>query len=207
MHGCRFGIALLLASWCADTAQARSYGPWKIPSRPVQCFGYGFGAGYHAPLVKARSCQPPHVARHTVVPTCPPAGAAASGYSCPTYGVSSAGHCCNGMCGSGSARPTYPPPVPHHPTPHRPVTQPTPALVPGVKIFSPHADPVERMAPEMQQTLLPQAVPPSLPMAAPRSQASRQERSLPQAGAAGSANGVFPGPPMPTADTAGEPSV
>jgi hypothetical protein len=49
MRNLQRSITLLAAFACASTAAANGY--WNIPSTFCQCVGYGWGAGYHAPLV------------------------------------------------------------------------------------------------------------------------------------------------------------
>jgi len=73
MHGCRLSLvvqclAFLLACWCIDAARAQAYGPWRIPSTAAQFFGFGFGAGHHAPIVRSLGGCPPRIARVAFVP-------------------------------------------------------------------------------------------------------------------------------------------
>lgn len=44
-----FFFAMLIAVATAPPAAATGY--WNVPSSVCQCMGYGYGAGYHAPLV------------------------------------------------------------------------------------------------------------------------------------------------------------
>jgi hypothetical protein len=172
MHGCRFGIALIVVCCCADTANSRSHGPWQIPSRPVQCFGYGFGAGYHAPLVRDASCRPPHVARMNFASVCSSAETSACCYRAnpsalhyPNHCGSGPNHCGNGMCASATpAQRIYPPQVTHQRVPH-----------PAQPQVEHRGQQPTGTQPQPPVTLQPQR--------------------------------VFPGPPMPTVEPAGEPSV
>ena len=45
-------LATVAACGLTNEAAAQSLGPKDMPSRLCQCFGYGWGAGYHAPLVR-----------------------------------------------------------------------------------------------------------------------------------------------------------
>jgi len=51
-----------------NEATAQSLGPKDMPSRVCQCFGYGWGAGYHAPLVHTPGVHPQRVPRNVWVP-------------------------------------------------------------------------------------------------------------------------------------------
>lgn len=63
MYGFRLSAALLLTFWCAENLQAQDCGLWNVPGTMGQFFGHGFGAGHHAPMVRAPRQQPPYVAR------------------------------------------------------------------------------------------------------------------------------------------------
>jgi len=64
--------AMLLAAgaalaWC-ETARAQSVGCFGMPSRASQYFGYGYGAGHHAPIVRSWGQHPSRVPRNVHVP-------------------------------------------------------------------------------------------------------------------------------------------
>jgi hypothetical protein len=54
-------LALLMVG--QGTALAASFGRWHVPSTPAQFFGYGYGPGHHAPMVRRHGVQPPVVPR------------------------------------------------------------------------------------------------------------------------------------------------
>ena len=66
--------SVILAAACAvssglvPTASAELL---RVPSSCAQFWGYGYGAGYHAPKVRAVRPCPPHVQRRVVAPTYP----------------------------------------------------------------------------------------------------------------------------------------
>ena len=68
MHPLRLCFALLLACWTADAACGQSFGHWHLPSTTAQVFGYGNGAGHHAPIVRTLDCNPERVPRVAFVP-------------------------------------------------------------------------------------------------------------------------------------------
>ena len=68
MHSFRLSLALLLACWTADAACGQSFGRWNLPSTTAQVFGYGNGAGHHAPMVRTLGCKPERVPRVALVP-------------------------------------------------------------------------------------------------------------------------------------------
>ena len=77
-----------------ETAVGQSIGCARMPSTIGQYFGYGYGAGHHAPIVRTPGYRPERVARLTVVR--PAEGAL---YAAP-YGP---GGCQHGQChGSGT---------------------------------------------------------------------------------------------------------
>ena len=63
-----FAAACGVASSIVPTAEAEFL---RVPSSCPQFWGYGYGAGYHAPQVRAVRPCPPHVQRRVVVPTYP----------------------------------------------------------------------------------------------------------------------------------------
>ena len=54
----------MLASACDATA----VGPSAMPSRVAQYFGYGYGPGHHAPIVRTPGHHPENVPRYARVP-------------------------------------------------------------------------------------------------------------------------------------------
>jgi len=50
------GLAMMV-----DQTAAQSIGFARMPSRPAQYMGYGYGAGHHAPMVRAPGYPTPHV--------------------------------------------------------------------------------------------------------------------------------------------------
>jgi hypothetical protein len=46
-----FAVAAIVAIEVIGTAQARAAGYYNLPGNFCQCWGHGFGAGYHAPLI------------------------------------------------------------------------------------------------------------------------------------------------------------
>ncbi len=70
MHLSRlFCIAVFLGGLTATGAQSfgqsfgQSLGRWRMPSTPAQFFGYGYGPGHHAPMIRMPDCQPMTVQR------------------------------------------------------------------------------------------------------------------------------------------------
>lgn len=41
------------------TVHAHAAGRWNMPTTPAQCFGWGFGPGYHAPMTLGSACLAP----------------------------------------------------------------------------------------------------------------------------------------------------
>lgn len=66
MHGFRLSAIFLAASACMQSAQAQDCGLWNVPGNTGQFFGHGFGAGHHAPMVRAPRRHPHHVPRVAV---------------------------------------------------------------------------------------------------------------------------------------------
>ena len=54
----------MLASAC----EAAAISPSAMPSRVAQYFGYGYGAGHHAPIVRTPGQHPEHIPRYARVP-------------------------------------------------------------------------------------------------------------------------------------------
>jgi hypothetical protein len=52
----------------ASTASAQNMGFARMPSTVPQYFGFGYGAGHHAPMVRTPGNQPFHVDRRVRVP-------------------------------------------------------------------------------------------------------------------------------------------
>jgi hypothetical protein len=47
-------------------------GHYHLPSTVLQYTGHGFGAGYHAPMIRPTHCHPPRQQRYVRVPGCGP---------------------------------------------------------------------------------------------------------------------------------------
>jgi len=60
-------LAVVLVCLTVGTAEGQSLGRWRMPSTPAQFFGYGYGPGHHAPMVRMPSCTPQSVQRLDVV--------------------------------------------------------------------------------------------------------------------------------------------
>lgn len=120
MYGLRLTAATILLCSCAEPLFALDCGLWNVPGNAGQFCGKGFGAGHHAPMVRAPHRHPPHVARvefersqRQCTPAC---------YACahPTCHM---GGCVTGQCGGVGYRGGYhtqPAPACHQ--------TPTPAL-------------------------------------------------------------------------------
>jgi hypothetical protein len=63
---------LFFASTYAHQAGAQSLGHYHLPSTVLQYSGHGFGAGYHAPMIRPTHCHPPRLQRYVRVPGCGP---------------------------------------------------------------------------------------------------------------------------------------
>lgn len=63
MFGLRLTAASLFALLSVGELQAQDCGLWNVPGTTGQFFGHGFGAGHHAPMVRAPSRKPPYVPR------------------------------------------------------------------------------------------------------------------------------------------------
>ena len=72
MTSCRRNLCLAVIAatvvLAADRAAAQSIGCARMPSRVPQYFGYGYGAGHHAPMVRTPGYPTPHVKHITFVP-------------------------------------------------------------------------------------------------------------------------------------------
>ena len=66
---------LFFASTSAGVAVAQSLGHYHLPSTVLQYSGHGFGAGYHAPMIRPGHCHPPRQQRYVRVPGYGPWGA------------------------------------------------------------------------------------------------------------------------------------
>jgi hypothetical protein len=88
-----FGAALVIA----PAARAQSFGCMRMPSTLGQYFGYGYGAGHHAPIVRTPGVRPERVQRMTISPrACGPLGPA------PYEMIGCYGGSCQGGCEYGS---------------------------------------------------------------------------------------------------------
>jgi hypothetical protein len=105
----RTGIAaltLVVAALSVESVAAASLGPSKLPSRVGQCFGYGYGAGHHAPIVKTPGQHPKHAPRYVHMPRhCGPL------YPAPYAPVGCYGNACHGEP-TPAAAPIVPTPTP-----------------------------------------------------------------------------------------------
>lgn len=80
-HAERLYLAVLLVV-PLTASESLGSGCHDLPSGPAQFFGYGYGPGYHAPIVKAPCHRPPHTTRYVSVPCYP-----AAPYGPPCAGV------------------------------------------------------------------------------------------------------------------------
>jgi hypothetical protein len=62
-----FAIGIAVVATAANV-RAESLGRASMPSTVAQYFGYGYGAGRHAPLVRTPGMHGPHVPRNVRVP-------------------------------------------------------------------------------------------------------------------------------------------
>ncbi len=72
---CRRTLAMGLATLAfgliaAERVNAQGFGVSTRPSTFMQCMGYGFGAGPHAPIVRTPRQEPPHTQRMMFAPPC-----------------------------------------------------------------------------------------------------------------------------------------
>jgi hypothetical protein len=87
-----FGAAIVIA----PAAHAQSFGCMRMPSTLGQYFGYGYGAGHHAPIVRTPGVRPDRVQRMAISPAaCGPLGPA------PYEVVGCYGGTCEGVYGAG----------------------------------------------------------------------------------------------------------
>jgi hypothetical protein len=88
-------LAIVVAACMAGfaTSRADAVGYWNVPGNFCQCWGYGWGAGYHAPLVLGPPTYAGWLNPHEVRLACPPGPPC--GYSCESAG------CSMGGCGEG----------------------------------------------------------------------------------------------------------
>lgn len=69
MQCCRITFAaILLIALCSETACAQSFGRWHMPSTTAQFFGFCYGPGHHAPMVRVPHYQPMHTQRFEFQP-------------------------------------------------------------------------------------------------------------------------------------------
>jgi len=136
----------VLVAWTmSSTLFAQSMGRWHIPSTPAQFFGYGYGPGHQAPMVRARGYRPLHVPRLAVVEAgCEPfcrSGAYGDercmGSGCWSGPMQRPAPTPNGALPVGGARGNVPssesipaPPMPQAPA--DPLGSPQPVQTPGV---------------------------------------------------------------------------
>ena len=161
MQGCRqkmtLGcLAVLVACWCAQSACAKSFGPWNLPTNWAQYCGYSFGAGHHAPIVRTPHCQPLHVQRVAVVPSSQLCGCQPICSSCGPMYYGHGGHC-------GTQSP------PCHPQ----VGRPFPDLAKPQGIFAPPAQP-ESPARTLNGDLPSPEMPKADPISRPGDRAARR---------------------------------
>jgi hypothetical protein len=138
------GAALVIA----PTGRAQSIGCMRMPSTIGQFFGYGYGAGHHAPIVRTPGMHPERVQRRAISPAaCGPLGPAPYEMMGCYDGVCPSGACQGGACMGGGGggpylggapaamRPTQPmmapvPPQQYAPQMHGPQMQPPMAMRP-----------------------------------------------------------------------------
>lgn len=70
---CRTALAVASATlgWCllgAEPVQAQGFGVTSSPSTFLQCMGYGYGAGHHAPIVRSPWQEPARTQRMIFAP-------------------------------------------------------------------------------------------------------------------------------------------
>jgi hypothetical protein len=119
---CRAGLAIGVivagAAWSTETpCSAQSIGCYHMPSTVAQYFGYCYGAGHHAPIVKTPWQHPQRVQRMSFAPRqCGPLGPAPY----EIYG------CYGGQCSmSGRHAPMHAAPAePPMPTPAEAMVEP-----------------------------------------------------------------------------------
>jgi len=201
MHGCRQSIAchclaIVLACWCVDSARGQAFGPWHIPSTPMQFFGHSFGGGHHAPMVHTVGGNTPRVPRMTFMPPRGQSAYAPSCAACSFTGHNSAASCNNGLFAPHVA-PSHHYQHQHRPTfQHQRAMQPTPTLVAPQHVFAPLTKPALKI---LQPAAKPK-VQPRLPAKTPGPQ-----KSLMQPPASEPQRGTLPEASMPKADPLAEP--
>lgn len=74
----------LAIAFCLLSSVAAGFGinRWDMPSRCAQCFGYGYGPGYHAPMIRSPCRAPARQQRFVVAPVSGPSCTPCSGYNC-----------------------------------------------------------------------------------------------------------------------------
>jgi len=107
-------LAIVLGFFMVGTAEAQSFGRWRMPSTPAQFFGYGYGPGHQAPMVRMPGCTPMSVQRLEVVS--PPRRPRRSEYGCAAQsgmrGIAPGPQPCYGG-GSGAMQPVQSCPCNH----------------------------------------------------------------------------------------------
>jgi hypothetical protein len=64
-------LAFAGMAYASTSAQAQSLGCFEMPSRVTQYFGYGYGAGHHAPIARTPGRGPARIPRSATLPaTC-----------------------------------------------------------------------------------------------------------------------------------------
>lgn len=61
-------VVLLVSSFIDSTTLAKGTGLWRLPSSTAQYFGYGYGPGHHAPMIRSPGYRPPQVQRLKFIP-------------------------------------------------------------------------------------------------------------------------------------------
>lgn len=61
-------VALLALSLMQSASLAKGTGLWRLPSSTAQYFGYGYGPGHHAPMIRSPGYRPPQVQRLKFIP-------------------------------------------------------------------------------------------------------------------------------------------
>lgn len=130
MSRLRITSVLLTAISCFAVERAAAIGYWSLPGNCAQYAGHGFGAGHHAPIVRAPARRTPYVPRVTFDGSYRYAGPYGQCFDCVTSYAAPA--CAGGNC-YGQSIP------PHSHTIHSshssanqvfsaPAAEPTPAL-------------------------------------------------------------------------------
>ncbi len=170
-HSLGLSLALFFVCCCADAAKAQSFGRWNLPSTTAQVFGYGNGAGHHAPMVRTLGCKPERVPRVAFVPCKRRVGCSTCNSTCkqPNFVPlpTAVAGCTGGHCGVQTAsqpwQQQWQQPLPQYPQAQYP--QAVPTVANPQPFFLPPPTP-----PQPKQNLAKVSVPaPPMPTAKPAS--------------------------------------